>query len=162
MRLRESASQRASEPPLWLELGQSVILFRKYAADWFQAGNADDNRLILNTVGSNSVLADKKLSVQAKIPFKRLENADDCPRWCAIVEALGTDPEKEAEALTIIAAVRCLRERADARRAGIPVPPLSPSLSRRQTVRIETTGETASREPRPESAPHPRAQDRAA
>jgi site-specific DNA recombinase len=150
VRMREAASRRAMEPPLWLELGQSVIMFRKYAADWFRAGISEDKRLILKTVGSNSVLADKKLSVHARFPFKWIENPDDFPRWCAIVEALGTDPQRETEVRTIIAAVRCLRERADARQAGTPVPPISPSLAKRRTSQTERQGETESRVPHPD------------
>jgi DNA invertase Pin-like site-specific DNA recombinase len=161
MRLREAVAKRATEPPLWLELGQSVLLFRKYAADWFQAGKSEDKRLVLQTVGSNSILADRKLSIQAKIPFQKVENPDDFPRWCAIVEALRT-PNEENEARMIIEAVRCLQERAQARRAGTPVPPLSPELAKRKIARTETTDVTASRGPHPASASHPCGQDRAA
>ncbi len=162
MRLRQAAIQRAMEPPLWLELARSVILFRKYAADWFSAGNLEDKRLVFQTVGSNCVLSDKILSIQAKNPFRHVEKPADCLRLCAIVEALGTNPENEDENRTIIEAVRCLQERAEARRSRRPAPPLSPSLSKRRIVGKALKAAQASRAPHPASASHPHAQDRAA
>jgi site-specific DNA recombinase len=134
VRSREAVSRQSTESPFWLELGQSVILFRKYAADWFSSGNWEDQRLILQTVGSNSVLSNRKLSIQARNPFRMGENFDAFPRWCSIVEVLRT-PDEENEARMIIEAVHCLQARAEARRAGTPVPPLSPSLSKRQNAR---------------------------
>ena len=154
--------KRATEPPLWLELGQSVVLFRKYAADWFHGGNMEDKRLVLQTVGSNSVLADKNLAFKPKIPFQEVEIPDDFPRWCAIVEALRT-PEEESEAKMLIEAVRCLHERAAGSSSGNsrPAAPFL-ELARRKIARTGTANATASRVPHPASVQHPRAQDTAA
>jgi len=135
MQLQQTAKQSDSSQPLRLELGQSIILFRKYAADWFSRGTDEDKRLILQTVGSNCVLKDRKVSIDARFPFKPIAKNDDILHLCSIGEALGTLEGKEAEIQTIIEAVECLQKRADARREKRSVPPLPPSLSRRRNVR---------------------------
>ena len=139
LQLQQAAAQSAPDHPLWLELGRSVILFRKYAADWFSRGTDEDKRLILQTVGSNCVLKDRKVSIEARFPFKPIEKNDGILHLCSIGEALGTLEEKKAEVQTIIEAVQCLQKRADARKERRSVPPLSPSLSRRRNVRRESS-----------------------
>ncbi len=48
-----------------------MILLRKQALIWFEYGDMEVKRLILETVGSNLTLADKKLSIKARKPFVR-------------------------------------------------------------------------------------------
>ena len=107
LRLRQ-ASQKQHEP-LALELGRAVILFRKCAADWFLAGSIEDKRLILQTVGSNSVLANRKLNIQARFPFKPAEKSTDSLHLWAVVDYVGT--QREDEVPGIINAVEKLAER---------------------------------------------------
>ena len=139
LQLRQAAGEAANKPQKWLELTQSLILFRKQAADWFSGGDYEDKRLILQTVGSNSLLASGKLSIQARFPFLTVENQDDCLRLCAIVEDVRT-PEQAETADTIIEAVRCLQDRAAARQAGIPVPLLPAAFAKRGSARTEDKG----------------------
>ena len=82
LRLRDAVAQRTAEPHLGFGLGCSVILFRKYAADWFSSGKWEDQRLALKIAGSNSVLADRKLNIYARKPFRQVQNADDLLRRC--------------------------------------------------------------------------------
>ena len=108
--LREASATSQDNQDITLELARSVIMFRKYAADWFLAGNTDDKRLILKTVASNSVLGGKKLSIQARIPFRPVKKTTDFPRWLANVKAIGTQ-----EAHELIDAVTTLKAGSDHR-----------------------------------------------
>jgi site-specific DNA recombinase len=127
LRLREAIDRASTEPPIWLELGRKVVLFRKYAADWFRAGNLEDKRLILKTVGLNSVLGGRILSIQARIPFNRAKKPIDCLQLCTTFHSLGTDPAKEDETRTLIAAIDHLSQQAEFRHSRTPDPPLPPS-----------------------------------
>ena len=67
-RLRQQ-TQAVAETDLTFEPLETLISFRNRAVDWFRAGDNDTKRTILRIVGSNPVLEDKKLSVEAKRPF---------------------------------------------------------------------------------------------
>ena len=77
-RLRASIERQHQNPGAWLELAESVISFRKYAVEWFSDGSLDDKRLILKTVGWNCTLSTRKLSIQARKPFRRVSDRADC------------------------------------------------------------------------------------
>ena len=51
---------------------EGLISFRNRAVDWFQCGDGQVQKLILETVGSNPALKDKKLSVEARRPFRQV------------------------------------------------------------------------------------------
>ena len=55
--------------PNWFELSGLIISFRNRALAWFHAGSDDVKRLILQTIGSNYRLTDKKLTGEAMKPF---------------------------------------------------------------------------------------------
>ncbi|MBV9061842.1 MAG: recombinase family protein [Alphaproteobacteria bacterium] len=107
-RLKE-ASAHDAEGDDRLELGRSVILFRKYAADWFLSAPAEDKRLILKTVGSNCVLGDRKLSIQARFPFRPASKSADCLHQCGEGYDVRT-PGDKIEAREIIEAVHWLKK----------------------------------------------------
>lgn len=54
-----------------------LISLNKTLVSRFDEGNLDKRRLILNTVGSNLVLADRKLSIDARKPFRRWSPTSD-------------------------------------------------------------------------------------
>ena len=110
-RLREAIVQK-SDVPTSLELSRSVLLFRKYAADWFSAGNRDDKRLIFQTVASNSVLSGKTLSIQARIPFQPAAKPADCLYLCGIVDELGT-PDRADGVRELVESIKYLQKRAE-------------------------------------------------
>ncbi len=55
----------------WFEPAKIVISFSNSAASCFQSGNLQSKRLILETVGSNLVLEDRKINIDAKKPFRK-------------------------------------------------------------------------------------------
>lgn len=58
----------------WLELSERTFNFSRYARFWFVEGNLQQKREILATLGSNLILKDKKLSIEAPEPFLILKN----------------------------------------------------------------------------------------
>ncbi len=53
------------------EPAQSLIEFNKILLSRFTAGDFENKRLIVNIVGSNLVLKDKKLNIDARKPFRK-------------------------------------------------------------------------------------------
>jgi hypothetical protein len=73
----------APEPPQdRIELFREVLAFRKCAAESFLRGQAELQRLILETVGSNFSLKDRKLSIQAAKPFMQPPFSAEILRLC--------------------------------------------------------------------------------
>jgi hypothetical protein len=107
-----------------LELAACVNLFRKYAVDWFLSGSLIEKRMILQTVGSNCLLSDKKLSIQARIPFELAPGNTEFPIGSGTLEYIRTLESDTSEANHIITAVRYLEKCADARKSGVTLPPL--------------------------------------
>jgi len=101
----------------WLGVSEKVFSCACHAREWFRKGDLQTKKLILESIGSNLVLKDKKLSLEFKKPFFviekglngipaenfRLEPADfamvkpkngvlaaQIPRWLRIVEDVRT------------------------------------------------------------------------
>ena len=106
-----------------LELTNCVALFRKYAADWFLCAAAAKKKMILQTVGSNCILGDAKLSIQANIPFETVLNEAGFLTWSAKLEHIGTDPAWKVRTERIVSVVRFLEASAWARLQGTAPPP---------------------------------------
>jgi len=68
--LLESTEGRASN---WLETAEEVFDFAQRARYWFANGSLEDKRTILRTIGSNLVLKDKKLHIEAEKHFLVIE-----------------------------------------------------------------------------------------
>ena len=68
-RLRQQ-TEKAGETDLTFEPLETLVSFRNRATDWFRAGDNDTKHSILRIVGSNPVLKDKILSIEAKRPFR--------------------------------------------------------------------------------------------
>ena len=78
------------------EPAKELISFSNQAADWFVHGDDQSKRLILETVGSNLTLKDKKLCIQAANPFAALSTFATNTRRLAIVDVVRTfsdDPD---------------------------------------------------------------------
>ena len=56
----------------WLELSEKTFNFARYARFWFAEGDLQTKKGILNTIGQNLTLKDKKLYIQAHEPFSIL------------------------------------------------------------------------------------------
>ena len=55
-------------------LFEKVIYVAYYASFWFKKASEDDKRLLIETIGSNPVLQEQKLLIQAQLPFAFLQN----------------------------------------------------------------------------------------
>lgn len=69
VRVREQLDALERATPRFEPL-ETLISFRNRAVDWFRSGDDKTKRLIFETVGSNPVLTDRMLSVEAKKPFR--------------------------------------------------------------------------------------------
>ena len=76
IRLRQELSIAKRENQ-WFEPAEALISFSNRAVQWYEEGNEQTKRRIIQTVGSNLVLKDQILSIDAKKPFAWLsKNAD--------------------------------------------------------------------------------------
>lgn len=112
----------------WLELSERTFQFARHARYWFAVGDEKRKREILTTLGSNLVLKDKTLSVEAAKPFSLLQEGLETvpeakegfeplktgvnsgqmasldavnPRWCGLVEAVRTSIRWELSTVAI-------------------------------------------------------------
>lgn len=72
------------------------ISFSNRAADWFRSGTPEIKRLILKTTGSNPILTDKILNVEARKPFTLFVDVFNISQLRAVVQDVRTlcdDPE---------------------------------------------------------------------
>ncbi|MCL4873539.1 recombinase family protein [bacterium] len=74
-RLEELFKDTGHRIDKWLELSEKTFEFACYVRDWFNQGNINDKREILSAIGSNLILMDKKVLIQAKRPFQIFENS---------------------------------------------------------------------------------------
>lgn len=92
---------------LGIEPLRDLLRISNQAADWFSRAKGEEKRMILKLAGSNLTLADKKLSIQAAIPFVEVAKLNACPSlladWdedrtgalCALVEAMDQMPKRD-------------------------------------------------------------------
>lgn len=67
----EQRLRSVGDPSTWFEPCRDFISFNSRATAWFRAGDERRKRLIVEIVGSNPVLKDKILSIEAAKPFRR-------------------------------------------------------------------------------------------
>ena len=89
-------SWRSSES--WVDPARLFLSFRTDTVSYFRNGNAQARNLTLETVGSNFVLMDQKLSIDAKKPFRLIEGTPTLSLVRGLVEEVRTlwesqDPE---------------------------------------------------------------------
>ncbi len=95
LRQIQEAAQSQSSTSDPFEPSKALISFRNKAIYWFDKGNGDVKRKVLEIVSSNPTLKDKKFSVEAKKPFFAIEELPGCSRLRAAVDAVRT-PGKHA------------------------------------------------------------------
>ena len=93
MRLNER--RRQLEASVWFEPSRDLFLFSHRARFWLLHGDSDVKRVILSTVGSNFLLRDKKLSIDAKKPFSIVRENRSCCLLRAAVPDVRTFFENE-------------------------------------------------------------------
>ena len=74
----------------WLEPSRDLFLFSNRAYFWFLHGDNDLKRIILSTVGSNLLLKDKKVSIDARKPFSIVRENRGRSLLCAVVNDVRT------------------------------------------------------------------------
>jgi hypothetical protein len=83
-------------PEDMLQPEEYFILFSIHAANWFDDGDDETKRLILETAGSNPVMAGGKLKIDAAYPFRRWKNPADISAVCSVLNVIRTHPERAA------------------------------------------------------------------
>jgi len=69
-RLEEILNDAEYRVEKWLEVGEQIFDFACYAKYWFKNGTVEQKGVILNALGSNLSLKDKKLFIELKKPFR--------------------------------------------------------------------------------------------
>ena len=87
-KLREHLNQLEASD--WIEPSRKLFLFSNRAKFWFSHGTTDEKRIILATIGSNLLLKDKKLSIDAKKPFRILSERASGSPLCTVVPGVRT------------------------------------------------------------------------
>jgi len=88
IKLRERLDQLKTEQ--WIAPSRKLILFRNRAVFWLAHGSAGEKRLILSTIGSHLSLKSKKLSIDAKEPFRVIKKKGDSFDWQRVVNDVRT------------------------------------------------------------------------
>lgn len=108
LRLTESLSS-VDNQDVGFEPLQRVILFSRRAVEWFRAGDHATKRLILQSVGSNLVLKDKKLSIEATKPFKQLSKIASFTNLCTARKDIRIFfAEQDVETRVVLTHIRAL------------------------------------------------------
>lgn len=96
----------------WFEPTELLISFSKCLVSWFLKGGDEIKRLILETVGSNFTLIDKKLNIEAMKLFMQLGNTHSNPQLCGVVKNLRTLIEQnDPEIMRVVRNIRLLQEK---------------------------------------------------
>lgn len=74
----------------WFEPAKRIISFSSQAAECFRQADRDAKRLIVEIVGSNPTLINKKLRIEARKPFRRWSEDDGIPKLRAVVKEVRT------------------------------------------------------------------------
>ena len=85
----EQRQQDGDEEKMF-EPAKDVILFLKQAISWFEDGDDEAKRLVLQIAGSNPVLRGKILFIEAKKPFRLRRKQPKFPLLCALLEDVRT------------------------------------------------------------------------
>lgn len=88
---------------------QTLISFNHRLVSRFQSGDLQKRRYILNVVGSNLVLKDQKLSIDARKPFRIWSQASTFSEWGAYVQDVRTFVSEQSQgAASMISSIRQL------------------------------------------------------
>ena len=95
-----------------LEPYEEIISFSSRAVEWFRNGDEETKRLIIEMTGSNPILKDKILFIQAAKPFRRISGRIDFPTMCGLIEDVRTLSLSDKSGMTkIIRNIHFLEER---------------------------------------------------
>lgn len=118
-RLRLEQRKSETTAATRFEPGALCLNFSIRAAEWFRSGNDATKRLIVEIAGSNPVLVDKKLKVDAAKLFRSWENVASIPTLRGSVNDVRTLQADEDVVLTLTRLTQLVRRLAEtAERAG--------------------------------------------
>lgn len=89
-RLQERRNDGQQEANRWVERVERVLDFARTARSRFAEGTIEQKRMILETIGSDAVLHDKKLSVKPGEPFCLFQDVSKSSNWRGIVDDVRT------------------------------------------------------------------------
>jgi hypothetical protein len=89
-RLKEKLEDTEGRADRWLELAQNVLHFSFMLSQRFNVASVDEKRVILETLGSNLLLKDKKLHFEPVAPYCYLSNTSEIANWRATVNDVRT------------------------------------------------------------------------
>ena len=90
--------EKLKQTSSWLEPARLFISLSNRAISWFTAGDVETKRLVLEITGSNLLLKDKKLLIEAAKPFRRGGTKPLFSQRCPLVDDVRTfymDPDWE-------------------------------------------------------------------
>jgi len=106
-RLQLRQQLASGNPEAAFEPARMFVTLSNRALKWFREGDAEARRLILETVGSNSLLAAKKLSIDGRYPFRRRTKSMTFPQLWAVLDDIRTHACQD-ELISLVARVRRL------------------------------------------------------
>ncbi len=110
--------ERLAKADLRFEPARELISFNSRAASCFESGDLTKKRLILETVGSNLLLKDGKLSIEAKKLFRRWSKTASISDMRAYVKEVRTFfVSQDPEIFEMITKISLLPQFAEKRRA---------------------------------------------
>ncbi len=96
----------------WFEPAELLISFSNRAASWFQHGEDQVKRLVLETAGSNYTLTSKKLNADTTKPFVMFANSPSFFSWRGFVDDVRTLIQSgDPETMRVIHNIRLLQEK---------------------------------------------------
>lgn len=124
--LEESGQTDSTFEPL-----EALISFRNRAIEWFRDGDDGTKRLIFGIVGSNPVLRDKIVSIEAKKPFRVALETVSLPQLRAVREDIRTSlSNNDPELLSVLHGIRELEMKFGVRRSDGSLSSLPPAPRR--------------------------------
>lgn len=102
----------------WFEPAKQVVLFNKTLVSRFQTRNCIKQRLIVQIVGSNLLLKDKKLSIDARKPFRRWPKTPSNSNLSAYVRGIRTFLT-HSDSIVMMQSIQHLKELDDESASGL-------------------------------------------
>ena len=82
--------EKADRSASWFEPWTTIVSFGNRAAEWFASGDLSTQRLIVRAAGSNLVLKNKMLSIEATKPLRRWTGIGRVSELCTTVHDVRT------------------------------------------------------------------------
>jgi len=108
----EGQLRLAVEDKPWFEHAGALVSFCNRAVTWYRAGDPQIRRQIVNAVGSNLILMDKKVTFEARKPFAVLSKSDSFPARRTLRDAISTIvTERDPEVLETVQMIKEIMKR---------------------------------------------------